>query len=218
MAWLLALTSAACALSYSGINVQTTPEAHRADERLEAPQTSLPEPDGRRDARSAGKALTHRTSHPRFTPARAPPRPRTPPPRRAATCAIEPAEHRSPAPSSSARAARPCRARARAPPARASARRACGLGLAHLAQHVRGDVQRESPRAASAPRCLRLAPSRPAPRRRATAARWTEPSCHHDQTSSQTNGRNGASSRWKTDSETRSARLDRGARPRASAS
>jgi len=38
-------------------------------------------------------------------------------------------------------------------------------------------------------------------------ARWTEPSCHHDQTSSATNGRNGASRRWKIDSERRSARL-----------
>ena len=38
-------------------------------------------------------------------------------------------------------------------------------------------------------------------------ARWIEPGCHHDHTSSHTNGRNGASRRWNVDTAKRSARL-----------
>ena len=61
-------------------------------------------------------------------------------------------------------------------------------------------------------RCTRSCP-RPGPRALrpwATAARCTEPSCHHDHTSSVTNGRCGANSRSSVDSATVSAvRADR---------
>ena len=95
-------------------------------------------------------------------------------------------------------------------PARRARASAAGLrlGLAHLAQHVRRHLQRDL--LALGPFGWR-APRRSAPPPRARAARWIDPSCHHDQTSSQTNGRNGANSRWKTDSESAQRPADRGA-------
>ena len=157
--------------------------------------------------RSTRGTLSRRQSGWPAAARRARPRPRTPRPRplelldRAGLTQVA-------GPSSSASQALGCVAHEHAAHRRAHRPPRLRLGLAHLAQHVGGHLQR-------APRAREESVASASPARACSAsssasgqaARWTEPSCHHDHTSSHTNGRNGANSRWKTDSDSRSARL-----------
>ena len=143
------------------------------------------------------------------SPAR--PRPRTPRPPASRSPRSSPprADPRRRAPARPG--ARACRARSRARPARASSPAPGTSPCAPRAARPRSPPApppRGRRRRCRAPRVgVGARPQRAARRPRARQARCTEPSCHHDHTSSQTNGRNGASSRWKADSDRRSARL-----------
>src|SRR5271167_459973 len=123
------------------------------------------------------------------------------------SCSIEPACTRSSAPSSSARR-RSCvsRTSTRATGARIG-RRASDLALRTSLNTSAVTVNARSWRPNSSAAVGAAAASASSSAASGQLAQCTEPCCHHDQTSSATNGRKGANSRWKTDSEWRRARL-----------